>query len=98
MSMGYDGDGNLFVELNDPLNVGGQDYNMRLTRISGPRQTETDTIICHVDYQRISDSASGRFESHNFEARGGQSSLPYLAGHFQVMLNTDTPVPSPVWP
>jgi hypothetical protein len=96
--MGFDIDGNLYVDLNAPLSVGGQDYNMRLTRISAGRLIASDTIICHVDYQRISDLVSGRFESHDFEERIGQNSLPFLQGHFQAMLNNDTPVTSPVYP
>jgi len=95
--MGYDTEGNLYVDLNDPLSVGGQDYNMRLTRISAPRINESDTITCHVDYQRISDSASGRFEAHDFEERVSPNSLTYLQGHFQAMLNNDTPISSPVF-
>jgi len=97
MSMGVDGDGNVYVDLNDPLSVGGEDYNMRLTRTSSSRANEADGITCHVDYQRISDSASGRFEAHVFEQRVGQTSLVYLQGHFQAMLNNDTPVTSPVY-
>jgi hypothetical protein len=98
MSMGFDGDGNLYVELNAPLSVGGNDYNMRLTRTSAGRSQESDEITCHVDYQRISDSVSGRFEDHVFPTRSGQGSLPYLQGQFQAMLNNDTPVASPVYP
>jgi hypothetical protein len=96
--MGFDSDGNLYVDFNEPLFVSGEDYNMRLTRLTA-RILETDTIICHVDYQRISDGVSGRFENHSFEPRvGGQQSIPYMQGHFQAMLNNDTPIASPVFP
>ena len=98
MSGGIDGDGNVYVDLNDPLSVGGQDYNMRLTRTSSPRSNASDSITCHVDYERISDSVSGRFEAHAFEERVAQTSIVYLQGHFQSMLNNDTPVPSPIFP
>lgn len=98
MSMGFDNDGFLYVDLNDPLNVGGEDYEMRLTRISPGRILETDDITCHIDYQRISDLVSGRFEAHVFEQRIGQNSISFLQGHFQAMLNNDTPVASPVYP
>lgn len=95
---GVDIDGFVYVDLRDPLRVQGQDYNIRLTRTSGPRRKADDGIVCHVDYQRISDNDSGRFVNYEFEARGdNQSSLTYLQGLFLTMLNNDTPVISPVY-
>lgn len=92
----------------DELVYLGDSYVVRVTALHPYKDSgsaDPDALLCHIDFMNVTQGISGRYENvwipgRDFSEQGGQGHLRRWSAirAVKTLVDTVTPVPSPVFP
>jgi hypothetical protein len=97
-NLGEDGSG-VFPWSEIDTTRGGDAYIVRITALPPYRNRLTDELLCHVDWQNVTQNTSGRYANVTLPAKqGNEGRRGPLLRHFVANRGRGISTPSPVFP